>query len=106
MTVMHQIVFIYLYEDISYIFVTYIKGFRILHGLVEVLALLRLLVFGGVWLRTFRDLCIAPVFQGSYSSKHSVTLEDRTDGCRATNLSRVKFQRSEVLTYIKLWDLK
>jgi len=88
---MHQIVFIFLYEDSSYIGVTYIKVFRILHGLVEVLDSSEMV---GVWLPTFRDLCIAPVFQGSNSSKHSVTLEDRTDGCRATNLSRVKFQKS------------
>jgi hypothetical protein len=46
MTVMYQIVFLFVCEESSYIGVTYIKVFRIRHGVVEVLALLRLLVFG------------------------------------------------------------
>jgi len=58
---MHQIVFIFLYEDSSYIGVTYIKVFRILHGLVEVLALLRWLVFG---YRVFGTCVSLPSFKG------------------------------------------
>jgi len=61
MTVMYQIVLLFLYEDSSHIGVTYVKVFRILRGLVEVLALLRLLVFG---YRLFGTCVSLPSFKG------------------------------------------
>jgi hypothetical protein len=84
MIVMYQIVVIFVYEDSSYIGVTYIEVFRIRHGVVEVLALQRYLVFG----YRLSGTCVSPPsFKGRTVQNTPVTLEDRTDGCPKMSVS-------------------